>query len=136
MENITLMDLIISSLKNVITPETEVLFIIFIIILGLEMTSGILKAIKNKNVDSTKFREGLLSKSGYILQVLLVVLISIMINMPYLLYADLLWLSCSEGISVLENLDQLGIKLPIFVKNILEKTKDTTEKEMDDKESE
>lgn len=116
-----------TALENVITEQTQILFIIFIVILAFEMLSGVLKAIKNKELDSTKFREGLLSKSGYFLQVGLCLVVSIMIEMPYLLYADLIWVSCSESVSVLENLSFCGVKIPTFIKNILEKTKEVTE---------
>lgn len=114
-------------LNAVLTDSTKTLFIITIIILVLEMVSGVLKAVKSKSLDSTKFREGLLSKSGYFVQVGLVILVSMMVNMPYLLYADLIWISCSEGVSVLENLDAMGVPFPNFIREVLEKTKTTTE---------
>lgn len=118
-------------LNTVLTDSTKTLFIILVIILVLEMASGVLAAIKNKELDSTKFREGLLSKSGYFIQVGLVLLVSMMVNMPYLLYADLIWIACSEGVSVLENLSKMGVPFPAFLKNILEKTKETTENTVD-----
>ena len=120
------MDLI----NSVLTDQTKILSIIVVVILILEMLSGVLAAIKNKELDSTKFREGLLSKSGYFVQIALVFLVSIMISMPYLLYADLLWIACSEGVSVLENLSRMGVPIPEFVKNVLGKTKQNTEDEM------
>ena len=117
-------------INNVLTDQTKILSIIVVVILALEMISGVLAAIKNKELDSTKFREGLLSKSGYFVQIALVFLVSIMISMPYLLYADLLWIACSEGVSVLENLSRMGVPIPEFVKNVLGKTKQNTEDEM------
>lgn len=117
-------------INNVLTDQTKILSIIVVVILILEMLSGVLAAIKNKELDSTKFREGLLSKSGYFVQIALVFLVSIMISMPYLLYADLLWIACSEGVSVLENLSRMGVPIPDFVKNVLGKTKQNTEDEM------
>lgn len=117
-------------INSVLTDQTKILSIIVVVILILEMLSGVLAAIKNKELDSTKFREGLLSKSGYFVQIALVFLVSIMISMPYLLYADLLWIACSEGVSVLENLSRMGVPIPDFVKNVLGKTKQNTEDEM------
>lgn len=117
-------------INSVLTDQTKILSIIVVVILILEMLSGVLAAIKNKELDSTKFREGLLSKSGYFVQIALVFLVSIMISMPYLLYADLLWIACSEGVSVLENLSRMGVPIPEFVKNVLGKTKQNTEDEM------
>lgn len=115
-------------LHSVLTEQTKVLMILVIVILVLEMLSGVVAAIKNNELDSTKFREGLLSKSGYFMQIALCLVVSMLINMPYLLYADLIWISCSEGVSVLENLDRMGVKIPEFIKQVLEKTKSTTEK--------
>lgn len=117
-------------INNILTEQTKILCVIVIVILALEMLSGVLAAIKNKELNSTKFREGLLSKSGYFVQIALVFLVSIMISMPYLLYADLLWIACSEGVSVLENLGRMGVPIPDFIKNVLEKTKTNTEDEM------
>ena len=117
-------------INSVLTDQTKSLSIIVVVILILEMLSGVLSAIKNKELSSTKFRKGLLSKSDYFIQIALVFLVSIMISMPYLLYADLLWISCSEGVSVLENLSRMGVPIPDFVKNVLGKTKQTTEDEM------
>lgn len=117
-------------INSVLTDQTKILSVIVVVILILEMLSGVLAAIKNKELDSTKFREGLLSKSGYFVQIALVFLVSIMISMPYLLYADLLWIACSEGVSVLENLSRMGVPIPDFVKNVLGKTKQNTEDEM------
>ena len=117
-------------INSVLTDQTKILSVIVVVILALEMISGVLAAIKNKELDSTKFREGLLSKSGYFVQIALVFLVSIMISMPYLIYADLLWIACSEGVSVLENLSRMGVPIPEFVKNVLGKTKQNTEDEM------
>lgn len=117
-------------INSVLTDQTKILSIIVVVILILEMLSGVLAAIKNKELNSKKFREGLLSKSGYFVQIALVFLVSIMISMPYLLYADLLWIACSEGVSVLENLSRMGVPIPEFVKNVLGKTKQNTEDEM------
>ena len=117
-------------INSVLTDQTKILSIIVVVILILEMLSGVLAAIKNKELNSKKFREGLLSKTGYFVQIALVFLVSIMISMPYLLYADLLWIACSEGVSVLENLSRMGVPIPEFVKNVLGKTKQNTEDEM------
>ena len=117
-------------INSVLTDQTKILSIIVVVILILEMLSGVLAAIKNKELNSKKFREGLLSKSGYFVQIALVFLVSIMISRPYLLYADLLWIACSEGVSVLENLSRMGVPIPEFVKNVLGKTKQNTEDEM------
>lgn len=118
-------------LNAVLTDGTKTLFIILVFILVLEMASGVLAAIKNKELKSKKFREGLISKSGYFVQIALVLLISMMINMPYLLYADLIWIACSEGVSVLENLSKMGVPFPTFIKDILEKTREITENEIE-----
>lgn len=117
-------------LNTVLTDNVKVAFIIVVIVLAMEMLSGVMKAIKNKNLDSTKFREGLMSKSGYFLLIGLVLMISMAIQMPYLLYSILIWVVCSESVSVLENLSELGIKFPNFLKDVLEKTKKATEDEI------
>lgn len=119
-------------LNNILTENVKIAFIVVIIILAMEMLSGVMKAIKNKNLDSTKFREGLISKSGYFILIGLVLMISMFIQMPYFLYSILIWVACSESISVLENLTELNVPFPSFLKEVLEKTKKATEEKMNE----
>lgn len=119
----TMMELI----NTVLTEQTQYLIWIFIAILVLEIASGVLKAIKNHTLDSKIFREGLVKKAGYLLLIVLALLISIVVQIPYLLYSIMICVSCSESVSILENLIELGIYCPDFLKDILVKTKQKTE---------
>lgn len=117
----------IELINTVLTDQTKILIEIFIFILALEILSGVLKAIKNHKLNSQKFREGLVKKAGYLLLIVLSLFISIMVMMPTLLYSIMICISCSESVSILENLQELGIPFPSFLKDILEKTKSKTE---------
>lgn len=113
--------------NTVLTEQTKVLIEIFIIILGLEMISGVLKGIKFHKLNSPTYRSGLLKKTGYFVLIALVLFISIIVQMPNLLYSIIICVSCAESISILENLEELGVPFPTFLKDILEITKKKTE---------
>ena len=116
-------------INSVLTEQTKVLIEIFIIILGLEMISGVLKGIKFHKLNSPTYRSGLLKKTGYFVLISLVLFISIIVQMPNLLYSIMICVSCAESISILENLEELGVPFPAFLKDILEITKKKTEDE-------
>lgn len=52
------------------TISMNIIIIVFIFIV-LDFISGIIKAVKDKNLDSTKMREGLFHKLGFILAIIL-----------------------------------------------------------------
>lgn len=113
-------------LQSILTKETKILFIIVVAILVLEMLTGLIKGYKENALNSTKFKDGLLKKSSYFIQIILAALVSLMMSQPYLLYCDLLFISASEGISILENLVEIGVPVPDFLRNVLIKTKDSS----------
>lgn len=117
-------------INTVLTDQTKYLIEIFIVILGLEMISGVLKGIKFHKLNSPTYRSGLLKKTGYFVLIALVLFISIIVQMPNLLYSIMICVSCAESISILENLEELGVNFPAFLKDILEVTKKKTENEV------
>ena len=105
---------------NKLAKKRKYLFgLIFICIFALEMISGCTKAIMKGEFKSKIFREGLYSKTGYIYLMLAVFLFSMGLQMPYLFYATLIFVNCSEGVSILENIEEMGCPMPKFLKDIL-----------------
>lgn len=115
-------------LNTILTEQSKVLFIAVIVILVLEMVTGTIKGYKEGNLDSTIFKEGLLKKTSYFIQIILAAVVSLIMAQPTLLYCDLLFISASEGISILENLVLIGVNVPDFLKDVLIKAKDTANK--------
>lgn len=119
--------------NTILTDQSKILFFAVIIILVLEMLTGTIKGYKEGNLDSTIFKEGLLKKTSYFIQIILAAVVSLIMAQPTLLYCDLLFIVASEGISILENLVIIGVNVPDFLKDVLIKTKETANKENKEK---
>lgn len=126
---ITIMDL----MKTILTEQTQVLVFVFIGIFALEMISGCTNAIIKGEFKSKIFRTGLYSKTGYIYQMIAVFLFAMMVQMPYLFYAEMIYICCSEGLSVLENIEQMGCPMPKFIKDVLNREQKMAEDAVEDK---
>lgn len=115
------MEQIIGTLTN-----PNVAFILSLLFIFGDILSGVLKAWKNKNLNSTKAREGFVGKLGWIVGLLLGygVLYITGINLMLIVAAT----ACigTELISILENLADLGVKIPLG--KYLEKVDENTEK--------
>lgn len=90
-----------------ISIEIIIIVLIFIV---LDFVSGIIKAIKEQNLDSTKMREGLFHKLGFILAIILAIAIEYaMLHMELgftLPIADgvCIFIVLTEIVSILENI--------------------------------
>lgn len=109
---------------NVLSMENNLYIHLFILTVIFDVTTGNLRGFLNNNyekLNSSKGIKGLLKH--------LVVLVIVLTIYPYLTvvnfdsYANTLvvFYITSYGISILENLDQMGIKLPDWIVNRLEK---------------
>ena len=110
-------------ISNILTQYTKILAIVTVCVLILEVCSGVFKAVKNKELNSTKFRIGLYGKIGYFIYIALAFLIAILLDLPLILQATLTFVIGSESVSILENLSLAGLKTPTFLKELLEKIK-------------
>jgi toxin secretion/phage lysis holin len=91
---------------------------------GADIVTGWIQASINGTWDSTKMRKGLYRKVGEILVVVVAWVVGVAITLPVDVASMAAgYIVIMEGISILENLDQAGINIPI-IKRILKKTKD------------
>ena len=91
---------------------------------GADIITGWIQASINGTRDSTKMRKGLYRKVGEILVVVVAWVVGVAITLPVDVASMAAgYIVIMEGISILENLDQAGINIPI-IKRILKKTKD------------
>lgn len=109
--------------------DNEIAFLLCLI--GVDIFTGILKAVKQKSLSSTSMRDGLFKKSIIILIIVLAVrgdfVIKDFFGHPimwndhelYLRTAFCLWFMLEELISVIENADVLGVPLPKWLKDVL-----------------
>lgn len=92
---------------------------------GADIITGWLQATINGTWDSTKMRRGLYRKIGEIMVVVLAWVVGVAIVLPVdIAQMAAIYILIMEGISILENLDQAGINIPIL-KKILKKAQES-----------
>lgn len=105
-------------------------FKILIIIILLDFLTGISKAIKEKNLNSSTALLGFLKKCGYIVLVAVANLIDILFNTTgELKIMTIIFLIAVDGISILENLSIIGVPIPKRIKSILGNIKESVTKD-------
>lgn len=100
----------------------EVKFLDFLLLLmGLDILTGLLKAWKNKNLWSRKSLFGFARK---LLVLVMIIVANVIDQVLYLdgtlTFATVMFYLANEGLSIVENMAQLGVLIP---KNIAEKLK-------------
>lgn len=115
---------LIQEFQNLLNNMWIHIFIWFVI---FDIGTGISKGFINKQSNSTKGLTGLIKH--------LVVVMLVIISVPYLTLAGfsnistwfIVFYIAVYGISIIENLGQIGIPLPKWVKNLFDKLKDSTD---------
>lgn len=100
---------------------------ILVAIMLIDIITGFLKGIYQKNLQSRIMAKGIAKKTGIISAILLGFLLDRFLNLGSPLFTNLiLGLSVgSEALSILENLDAIGVKIPQAVKDkVLSMTQD------------
>lgn len=111
------MVIVLNVIKNIFIANNLFLILLLITFVS-DFISGIAKAIKNKNFKSSKLR-GCVSKFlCYISSVIIGIVIEILFNIPALKIITS-FLIITETISVIENMNELGVKIPEKIVNLL-----------------
>lgn len=101
-----------------------------LIAMVIDYITGLIKSYKNANLNSKVGIKGLLKKVGILCLVALTVVIDKLTgNTGYVRTMVIYYLVANEGLSILENLGEIGIIVPEFLKKRLEQLKETEEKE-------
>ena len=111
----------IKDVINVIISNRVALETIFIFQL-LDIISGLLSAVKSRNVSSSKMKAGIFNKFGEIL-VLIVTFVVKPATGVDLTIVVLTYYIFMEGVSVLENLSKAGIQIPTQLEKYLQSGK-------------
>lgn len=100
------------------------------ILMCLDIISGLGKAWVGELFESKKFREGLMSKAGFFVVLILAFQIDVMMGNqePIVRTVTALYYIGVEGTSLIENLGAIGVPIPTFIKNKLKAFKDEAEK--------
>ena len=102
------------------------LFLICGVFIVMDVITGYLKAFKFKKANSSISRDGYIKKGGWLISLILGFLIDVFIGTNIFLNTTAVVLVATEGISVWENLGELGIDLPF--KQYFERLKDINTK--------
>ena len=96
----------------------------------LDYITGLIKSFKSSKLNSKVGIKGLLKKVGILCLVALSVVIDKLTgNTGYVRTMIIYYLVANEGLSILENLGEIGIIVPEFLKNRLEQLKEENKKE-------
>jgi toxin secretion/phage lysis holin len=114
------------NLQDITFSHSYWLFLLPLICAGADIVTGWIQATVNGTWDSTKMRKGLYRKAGE----LLVVVLSYVICKALIIPMDVTsgvsaYIVIMELVSVLENLDQAGVPIPVFVTKNLKKVADS-----------
>ena len=120
MELIKILSEILST--NKIAIEVLGIFIV------LDIVSGLIKAVIEKDLQSGKMRTGLLKKIMEILLVIVSALLDALMHTTYIATAVVAFTVGMEGLSILENIGTY-IPLPSVLKSVLENLKAQGEEE-------
>lgn len=92
----------------------------------IDYITGLIKSYKNANLNSKVGIKGLLKKVSILCLVALTVVIDKLTgNTGYVRTMVIYYLVANEGLSILENLGEVGIIVPEFLKKRLEQLKET-----------
>ena len=101
---------------------------VFLTMLFLDYITGICSAIYNHKINSEIGAKGIVKKFGYIVVVVIAVILDRIVgNTGALRTLVIYFLVTNDGISILENLAELGVKLPNKLLEVLEQLKDKGE---------
>lgn len=105
-----------------------------IILMGIDVLTGIVNAWVKGEIKSSKLREGLAKKFGEISVIIIGEIFVLGFGLSNFLADGIaIYLIIMELISICENLDKLGVPIPQFIKKALA---ETNEKIQDDKKDE
>lgn len=91
-----------------------------------DIISGIIKACYTESFESKMMRKGLLHKAGELIVLILFVVSQVALGLPkYIATFIEMYIVLMEGYSICENLNDIGVPIPSFIKKTL---KDTTDK--------
>lgn len=92
----------------------------FVIFMAIDFALGVMVSFVVKNTGSRKMFKGLIKKSAMVLMVIAAVQLDLATESGnFMRNAMVLFLIGMEGISMVENLGKLGIKVPKFLANAL-----------------
>lgn len=108
------------------------LLLIPVAMMAIDIVTGLLHAWSTKTFESAKMRTGLAKKCGEIMIILIGMMFVYGTNIPtYILTGISAYIIFMELMSVLENLDKLGVPIPAFISKVLNNVDDALQNSED-----
>ena len=108
------------------------LLLIPVAMMAIDIVTGLLYAWSTKTFESAKMRTGLAKKCGEIMIILIGMMFVYGTNIPtYILTGISAYIIFMELMSVLENLDKLGVPIPAFISKVLNNVDDALQNSED-----
>lgn len=102
---------------------------VLLILMSLDVMSGMYKALITGRFQSKEFRQGLLTKSGFFLVLILAYQMDLMMGNaePVIRTITAMFYIGVEGTSLLENLGTIGVPIPKFIRKRLKVFQDNAD---------
>lgn len=106
------------------------ILIVPLVLAGFDFLTGFLKAWKNKDIQSSKLRDGLTKKFGEMIIIIISLFLQYSVGFSKEISVFItIYISATELISITENLEKMGVRVP---KWILKRLAQVTEEGADD----
>ncbi len=96
-----------------------------LILIIIDIATGVVIALKNGDFKSSKMREGLSKKFGELVYILIGILTKFALEIDLILYFAVGYICLMEISSLAENCDKLGVKMPPKLKEKLNNNKES-----------
>ena len=102
---------------------------ILLIVIALDYITGIMSAFKAKNLSSSEGYNGIVKKASIFVIIILAAQLDKMTGNSAQLFRNCtaFFFIANNSLSILENVGELGVKLPTFLRNTLIKLRDTND---------
>ena len=95
-------------------------FLLPVILMAIDIITGFANAWASKEVQSSKMRNGIVKKVGEMMLIVAVGVVCYAVMLPVeILYCVSFYIAFMEGVSVLENLDLVGVPIPKKIENVI-----------------
>lgn len=108
------------------------LLLIPVAMMGIDIITGLINAWATNSFESAKMRAGLAKKCGEMVVILIGMMFTYGMSLPeYILKGVSAYIIFMELMSVMENLDKLGVPIPKFISKVLNNVDDALQNSED-----
>lgn len=124
LEDVFKIDVIISVIGGVVSfliGGIDELFMVFFVIMCVDLVTGILKAINLNVFSANQMKNGIIKKMAYILALIVVSQLDLILGDEYGVRSMALFtFIANETMSIIANIEDLGVEFPKFITVIID----------------